>query len=319
MIYKNETHKMPAGFVFWLTKAVKRMTVLSMLILILISLTILLGGYYIQGALEKHKSDADFKMTVQSLSASSQEMRRREKDFFLRQDFQYADRYYVLSDEAMRLTDQLKQSPPGDKHVQLIRSIDESLQTHNQQFGLAVLSLQNLGTNKEKGLLGELYQTTNILNNRLEGEKANSQIMNFWLKLQLIVEKAIQSGDIQDKSATANLFTQMKLALNHQHKDLVPLLDKYLLQVNNLILQHKTLTSEVTKLTTIFRDFELNVASLSDFSNASTRESFNDVKATLYTWKLYINILTLLMAFIIGWIAIFIARKTVKYGNYDGE
>lgn len=317
MIYKKDTQKTTSRFVLWLTKAVDRIAIVSIVLLIGIGAAIVFGGNYMDLKLQNHRDAAEIREATLSLLATSQEMRRREKDFFLRKDFVYSDKYYQLSDTAMRLADKMKEMVEAEKYYKLIRALDGSLQAHNQQFGLALLSLQNLGMTEEKGLNGELKQTTISITQALDAEKASPQIQALWLELQLETERSIHDGAMEDKRSIPRLYTQLKEAFAVKHPTLVQPLNKYLLQFNNIMLQTKSLVEETAKLTTIFHDFEVGIDNLVDITAVASRNTYEDVKTSLYYWKLSINLLAVFTALLIGLIAILIVRKIAMHAKID--
>lgn len=315
----DKEHKSPyPDFVLWLTKAVSRFSYTVILLLILMTITIIFGGGILSQRIEDQNNSAEIRQTVITLVSISQEMRRREKDFFLRKDFVFSDKYYVLSNQALRIIDKLKTMKDGDKYYRAITRLGEVLQFHNQQFGLTILTQQNLGITKNNGLYGEITRNMAFIEKNLDDISASPELRNLWLNLKTRFLIFMVDDEIPEKvfieqvsEKTRKILEKMRVNKDVSNK-FMSLMDRFVFQMSNMQVQKQIYVEETAKLTTIFHDFEIEVDNIIDATQVDSRDRYEEVLATIYGWNVLFSLLVLISTLIIGVFAIIIVRKIAK-------
>jgi methyl-accepting chemotaxis protein len=307
-----------SALVLWFTRAISTLSIITIILLLCLSLSIFIGGGIIGQQLNNHNDNAQIRETTLSLLATSQEMRRREKDFVVRKDFVFSEKYFQLSNQAMQAVDKLKAMKQGEKYYKIISQLGESLQRHNQQFGLTLLIMQNLGLDKSKGLLGEIDNTSRAINKAMVDANYGPEIKNLFLTMNLLYLNSLTDGTQIDSQPMVQLANNAKTEISKlpgnkaANVQIINLIDQYVLEYNNILQQSKIYTTELAKLTTIFRDFEIGIDALVDITNAASRSSSDDLEVSIGNWELYVGWLSLLGILLVGIITVIILRKIIK-------
>jgi hypothetical protein len=304
--------------VHWLVKIVRGFSITAILLLMCVSLSIIIGGQIIGDELNLQKEGTDIRETTMTLLATSQEMRRREKDFLIRRDFLYSDKYYVLSDYAQKIVDKLQNMEEGQKYYRMLSQLGDTLQEHNQQFSIVILALQNLGIDPNKGLLGVFNKTLPDIENQMRQHNFSADTINMWKAIELAYMKYLYSGELpadQTIKQKINILKQaiVLLPLEKEVIDLtVTNIDKSLMQFNNVQMQQQIYAKELAKLTTIFSNFEVAIDNLIDITRVTSQGYYDELVNSVYYWKLVVSLLALFTSLVIGIIAIVIFRKIIK-------
>lgn len=315
---KNEQNPYTT-FVLWLTKSVNRLAFLSIILMFIVGSIVLIGGKLVESNLEQSKDSTNLREATISLLATTQEMRRREKDFFLRKDSTYSDKYYQLSNSAFKIVEKLKAMKEGDKYYKILTELGEHLQLHNQQFGLSVLILQNLGINSAKGLQGELNKTGTAIDQILNQIKPDQKTYSAWQAMQMVYLNYIIDGTLKDKNAIKQTTDHLKSLLTSDKRNpklnnqAMLFVDKYAFQFQNVIIQQRASVVAQEKLTTIFHNFEVGIENLIDFTRVTSLDHFDRVKDSIQYWTIMVTFLNLITALLVGFIAVTIIRRISKY------
>ena len=99
---------------------------------------------------------AELRLLVQEMEKSSLQVRRREKDFLLRKDPKYADRYKNDMAAALSRLDQISKLNDDEEVRNAIDALKDILPNHQKQFERVVEEQRTLGFDEKSGLQGTL-------------------------------------------------------------------------------------------------------------------------------------------------------------------
>ena len=95
-------------------------------------------------------------------------MRRREKDFLLRKDLEYAEKYDQDQAAVTATLDTLASAPVTDEMKGQIGVIREGLRRHGERFHDVVGLQEDIGLDEESGLQGALRKSVHAVETRLK-------------------------------------------------------------------------------------------------------------------------------------------------------
>jgi methyl-accepting chemotaxis protein len=220
-----------------------------------------------------------------NLLALTQEMRRREKDFFLRKDVIYAKQYENLSGEALDHLQHLRQFEI-EKTSDLDR-LAALLQSHKKEFLFSVSVQDEIGFNWDKGIQGRMRDNIHALEDLLV-----YKIKNDKLTLMLFTMRRNEKNFLLNMASSPDLPTPevaqefedhlKKLPIQQETKaQATELLNKYLVDFKTLVTKEETLTKSVASLTSIFTEFErIHYALLKD-ARAQSKDAYENMMGTI--------------------------------------
>lgn len=314
---KDQKNPYPA-IILWITKYTGRLAAAFIIAILLITSVFFIGNALVENDVVEQRNASMAHWTALNIMATSQEMRRREKDFILRKDVAYLEKYYLLSTAAMDMIEKMKGLPIADKYAHLLRDIGDSIHEHNQQFSLSLLTLQNLGMTPDKGLIGEMNSTASAMDKLMPALLFDPQIKIDWLEIQNRVANYLVTGEMINIPPLSQIVDDMKQRLNQKkilpeiQDQAVGLLDRYVLQYNNVQLQQEIYKDETAKLTTIFQGYEIAVNTLLDMTAVESRAESENISNTIYYSTIFLSLLALLSVLILSLMAILVLRKISK-------
>jgi len=122
-----------------------------------------------QNAFHKSEKLADFSILVAESHLALVEAQRLEKTFSLTKDTKYLEQH---ADEMIKLSNTIKilrESAPDAQGIQIVDSVNKSLQAYRKAFYNEKESLSILGLDAESGILGSLNESASEMEQELAG------------------------------------------------------------------------------------------------------------------------------------------------------
>ena len=113
-------------------------------------------------------TDVAIKDLIQTVDKGMLQMRRREKDFLLRKDLKYAERYNQELAAVTETLDELAAQPVTGAMREQIETIRGGLQRHGEKFSEVVTQQETIGLNEKSGLQGSLRKSVHAVETRLK-------------------------------------------------------------------------------------------------------------------------------------------------------
>lgn len=279
---------------------------LSLSLVVLMTALFFCGTKVLENKFDTHQIFAQGYTELINLTALTQEMRRREKDFFLRKDIIYAKQYDNLYKEASAHIKDIQNLSSGKIFSTDLKQLDELLKEHHKQFVLAVRITQEIGVDLDKGLQGKMRDYIHNLEDILVYQIKDKQLTillftlrrnekNFLLKMQ--------SEPAQPTPEAAKEFQAYLKDLNIKpavKTEALSYLDQYLDAFKKLVADELKLRETSASLTSIFTDFEHIHYKLLKQSRASAQETYIQAIGFLHKLQLTFFILSIAALLIVG-------------------
>lgn len=132
-----------------------------------IAATFFIGENATNSAIERQNNFADIERIAMDIEIGALQMRRREKDFLLRNDPDYLQRYVAEADRVAALIDDLGQMDAPAEVITAAASLSERLPQHRTTFEQVVNERITLGLSPSEGLEGSLRAAVHAVETRL--------------------------------------------------------------------------------------------------------------------------------------------------------
>lgn len=266
--------------------------------------------------IDQNRSDSIAYTQLINLLAINQEMRRREKDFFLRKDMIYVKQYENLSGQALGHINDLKKIAFGKS--QELAKLEELLSEHKKEFQFAVNAQEEIGFDSDKGIQGRMrdhiHALEDILVYKIKNDKLTLLLFtlrrnekNFLLKMQSAPDQTTPdvAHDFEVYLKGMNIKPELKSSANKA-------LSEYLREFKLLVAKETRLRNSVSTLSDIFSKVEnLHFQLLRD-ARKSEEESYIAARRFIDTTRI-VGFGAGLLAIATGIVAFVLARRRVLY------
>jgi methyl-accepting chemotaxis protein len=139
----------------------------------LISLCIL-GVVYVAGeslmvkASRTADSYSELADMMQRVEVGALELRRKEKDFFLRRDMKYFEQYQGIAKTTLETLDMAAATPVAAPMLTDIKAVRAGVESHKTQFAKVVDLEQKLGLTEKEGLQGQLRNAVHAVESKVK-------------------------------------------------------------------------------------------------------------------------------------------------------
>lgn len=271
--------------------------------------TVFLGNHQINFAEEKQERYVKLLEMTRLIEIEALQMRRREKDFLIRKDEAYVDKYTDAATKAERQLSNIAARFPEEEIETVARSLLAGLEQHGAQFRKVVQLQNELGLNETLGLEGELRKMVHGIEEKLSELENNESLVVKMLMMRRHEKDFIMRG--QDKyvdriAKRQEEFLQIldeKSIPREMEEETILLLDGYVSSFNSYASAASDLAKETAVLSEIFAEMnpafvKLNSLAASGKQNAvsSLRGIQRTVNLTVFT----ISAVVLVLVVVIG-------------------
>lgn len=291
------------------TKTYFRITVLAA---IAILATAMLSGAYFFGDQIMHREAQKLSKFIlvaglaQDVKSGALQMRRREKDFLLRKDKQYIEKYIAEAKKVEQALAQIVRYAAADTVQPKIKQVEEAVAQHKKTFLNVVELMQQMGLNEKLGLQGKLRAAVHNVEVKLKAanlDKLTVKMLmmrrhekDFMLRGQ---QEYILSIDKRHEEFNAML---KETALPGNVKlDMVSLMDAYQNGIRSYARIALILQLEIKKLSRIFAQMTPEVESVYEVSQVSKQKAETSLSdARTMTKKVFLGMVIYVLATSIG-------------------
>lgn len=304
-----------------ISKKVTRLVGITLLLTIIITSVFLGGSKILETKLTTNEEYSKAYTELINLLALTQEMRRREKDFFLRKNIIYAKQYEKLINEATDHIKEIEKLNAGKAYTDDLVKLNELLAQHKKTFVFAVRTQENIGFDLDKGLQGKMRDHIHNLEDILVYKIKDKQLTillftlrrnekNFLLKMQTAPD---QSTPDVAKEFQAYL---TKMSINQELKnDALANLNKYLDSFKQLVSDEFALRKASAELTSIFTDFETIHYQLLNKSRNEAQQAYQNAMKCLHFIQILGGLIALAMIIFVLLYGRCLQKKLAKTGN----
>ena len=244
---------------------------LSIVSVLVLSAATYVGYQKIDGARAEQQQFAKLLQLTEELEIAALQMRRHEKDFLLRKDEKYTEKYGVAAKEAKHLIAQfakLETVPEVERDIQRLQS---GIERHRAQFFAVVQLRKDLGLNENLGIEGALRKAVHGIEDRLkqvESDKLTIKMLMMRRHEKDFIMRGKQKyvGRIQNRQSEFREILA-RIDVSYEEKDEIQeLLSTYTDSFNRFAKSATALKSEVSKLSEIFAEIAPSFEKLVEFA-----------------------------------------------------
>lgn len=241
----------------------------QVLSLVAVALTALagFGGLYLttQSMLLQATATAEsFTRIAQSnadLEAETLQMRRAEKDFLLRRDSKYVERYNERADRAMKALAALSQMLEATSMRQAMETVAAGVESHRRQFGLVSDLVSKQGLSEDVGLRGSLRGAVHDVEKRLSVLEDNELLVKMLMMRRHEKDFMLRGGDkyiarVDARKAEFLAILDTRELPAQTRADIVASLDTYVRDFKAFAANAQLLAVETAKLSQIFAEMQ---------------------------------------------------------------
>ncbi len=251
-----------------------------------------------------------------NIENQSLQIRRREKDFLLRKDMKYAQRYSDDMATAMQLLVQLDAYDVDGRVHRAISTLQEILPEHEAQFQVVRDDIVALGLDENSGLEGQLRTAVRTIEDKLK-ENPNDSLQVLMLMMRRHEKDFIMRGDtkyidridlrdteFREALAATNFSTAVKTEIGE-------LLSQYVDSFKEFANVRLKLDADIRELSTIYTRTSEHFTTIFEYADKGRVESIeqaHDANSFGFTIILIIALLIFAVVAFISWTLI---RTTV--------
>ncbi len=269
-----------------------------------------LGGTYFWGevnsnaAFEARAGNAEVAQLTQSIETGALQMRRREKDFLIRRDMKYVEKYNADSARTLESLSLLSSLPAAQGQREAVLKVQAGIEKHIAQFEKVAEQRVALGLEPKSGLEGQLRAAVHAVETRLK----DAQLDNLTVKMLMMrrhekdfmlrgTEKYI--GRIDERHAEFDALLAESDLAPAMKEEIAALLEDYVAGFKAWAALSMTSKTEISQLSKIFADFAPALGSIIEQAGsgqAAADAELQSVRATTRNTLILTGLLVLLGA-----------------------
>ncbi|MDJ0896385.1 MAG: HAMP domain-containing methyl-accepting chemotaxis protein [Alphaproteobacteria bacterium] len=144
------------------------LTALSAASAVVLGAAYLVGDFNIGRAFEAESGHAHLARLAQDVEIGALQMRRREKDFLIRRDLKYADKYEQATAAVLESLDEMAEMDVAAAIQEPISRLSSGISDHAAQFRKVVHLHEQLGLDEKSGLQGQLRSAVHAVETKLK-------------------------------------------------------------------------------------------------------------------------------------------------------
>ncbi|WP_422004957.1 methyl-accepting chemotaxis protein [Pyruvatibacter mobilis] len=143
------------------------LTGLAVAAALVLSAAFLVGDLRVGDASARQSVFAEKAALAKEVEIGALEMRRREKDFLMRRDMAYAEKYDGAVDRVLGRLDAMKVMPTTQEEAAALDRLTAGIRAHREKFATVVALQQEIGLDEKSGLQGNLRAAVHAVEKRL--------------------------------------------------------------------------------------------------------------------------------------------------------
>lgn len=288
---------------------------------VVISAAVFIGGRQVDLARENQKQLVSLLELTQLVEISALEMRRREKDFLIRKDEAYVEKYEKAVTKAKQHLSEIVSLSVDQDVTDSAQLINAGFERHEAQFKLLVQLQKELGLNEKLGLQGELRKAVHGIEKHMKSREDNESIMVTMLMMRRHEKDFIMRGNAKyvdrmakRKAEFETIISELDFPRKVKEKSLF-LLDEYVKSFNAYARVAQNLNQEAKFLSAIFAEigpaFD-TLVKLAHTGKQSTDATLADIEIATNAIVITTSLVVLVFVTVIGTlVAIGISRPLV--------
>ncbi len=222
---------------------------------------------------------------VQEVEIEALQMRRREKDFILRKDLKYVDRYDTAAGSVDLALAQISQLTVSDSVMENVKRLQDGVALHVRQFHKVVALHNEVGLNENIGLQGEFRRAVHAVERELTAGNFDS-LMAKMLMMRRHEKDFMLRGEekyielINQRRAEFNVLLADTQMPDATRDELNALMDVYVDGIADYTAAALVLVVETAKLSQIFADMTPDFDRIREIASTGEEQANAQTAAT---------------------------------------
>lgn len=251
------------------------------------------------------------------LEIGSLQMRRSEKDFLLRLDLAYAEKYHAAADSVLAILDSLSAEEISGSLTGQIEILRERLPAHVAQFETVVGLQEALGMDAESGLQGTLRSAVHAVEQRLAD--ADLPLLTIKMLMMRRHEKDFMLrldpkyiGRIDERRAEFDVLLAQTSESAVFKQEISGLLDDYQAGFHAWAETTLELQAETALLSTIFREIAPEIEAMTAIAKAGANAAGAELNASRDMTRLTMIVGVAVLLIIMASVGFLVARSIIR-------
>jgi methyl-accepting chemotaxis protein len=249
---------------------------------------------------------SDLAELAQEVEVGTLEMRRKEKDFFLRMDMKYFQQYKEAAASVRALLEKTAALPAAGNMVTDLRAIRAGIEQHMARFEKVVALQQELGLDEKQGLQGQLRSAVHLVETKLS--EANLDPLTVKMLMMRRHEKDFilrgdkkYIADIEKRRQEFNALLAKDAIAPALKQELGALMDAYHKGFQAWAAADIAMHSEVAELSNIFAAIEPKFQAVFKGAHAGNKQASAALdEARSYTRMLFLSVAVAVLLLAVG-------------------
>jgi len=282
--------------------------VLGVIAILTLDTIVFVGSSLLNEAVKNEERAISVEVLELKIDAAALELRRHEKDFLLRKDLKYRDRYGKVIEEMIGYLDEVAKLVDDAEASDAIAKIKAGAEKHHQQF-LKVVSLsQKMGLDEKSGLRGVLRGAVQDIEKRLE-EAGVAQLTIKMLMMRRHEKDFMLRGAAkylaQIKQRKAEFLEVLDLHYVEGREEILQKLDTYVSAMETFVQDNIKLTAETKMLSTIYAGLDpllVNLRTYAETEKDAAVENAHEVNQNVFVLEIAVTVVVIVVFLVLGFL-----------------
>ena len=263
---------------FGMLQSLKITTRVSLLAIVAIVATVLLAGVFLYGnrqtsaALDRQADYMRLSDLAHKVEIGALQMRRREKDFLLRRDVKYVDKYKKDAASVEEILSEMSGLPVAGAIGENAQRLLDGIARHRAQFEMVVQKMQAIGLDEKSGLQGELRGAVHQVEKRLKAADHKSLTIKMLMMRRHEKDFMLRGADkyigrIDKRRKEFEAILAQSDFLPAQRAEITKLIDNYQKRFNSYAATSQDMGAQTKKLSAIFADMKPDFEAIANAAN----------------------------------------------------
>lgn len=302
---------------YFIAKYGKNLFITTIIGMLFIVSTIYIGSFLIEDDYREQSSIQHLQDMSSKLLAHALFLRRYEKDFTISKKLSLIDLFHEHGQSSLRIIDEMKMTMASDSIRSSLDRMTSKIQEHMQNFDLLVNDFKLVGLNEKEGFKGQMRKSAHIVEGYLN-EDGLSQFMQVFLMIRryekdfllrksekylVEVARGIDEFERLVKEAPFKSNTKDTIyRISEQYRE------KFNLLASKLIV----IKEKEENMERIYEDFSIVLGQVNDYINGLIEETRTKSTYSLFKFKSFLSIISLIFLIISGFYGIMLMRRVSK-------
>lgn len=268
-------------------------------------------------SVEKEKSFAEIERVILKADAGALMLRRREKDFLIRKDMKYWEKYQEDHAKTIALLQRVKDIPDAVPTIGSIDTIITKLEEHKIQFKKVVDLTNELGLNEKEGLQGSLRKAVHTVEEKLKEAKQDDLMVKMLMMRRHEKDFMLRGADkyltrIETRRSEFDLLLANTSVDAKDQTLITSLMDTYQSEIKSFGSKSISLVPEVKQLSAIYKEMDEPLEVLHEFATDGLEDAKSNALIATETTEQILRITSIVAGLSFLFLGVLIMRSLTR-------